>query len=534
MHICGADDHMARANARETGIIEEIQLLNKHRNPTNSYAIFDTVLWEIAKQQPQLTLYLNTTMDAAQVQNGHVTSVSCYQQTTETRLALFAKLFVDATGDGLLAALAGVPFQVGREAKSTYGESYAPEAADHYTMGNSLMFKARHTGHPVPFVCPDWAYRYSEEDLLNRGHGDATSGYWWVELGGGKLDVTEDYELLRDELQKTVYGIWDHIKNSGEHQADDLELEWMGCLPGKRESRRFVGEYVLTQMDCQNGRRFTDAVAYGGWPMDVHTVEGFLNGGSEPTIWIHLKDVYTIPYGCYYSQKVDNLYFCGRVISASHMAFASARVMATCAVGGQAVGTAAAMAVHKQCTPHALCKHINELQQALLRDDCWLPGIERKDEQDIAPLCKAEASHTLMGYDVQNLLHGASRRIDDASNAWAGEVAKLPTVTLTLPEKMNVRTVSLLFDSNLSREITISINQEVLGRQVQGTPPELVRDFTLLYLENGQEVGRQHVKQNWRRRCVIENESPIGCDQLQLLEFTTHGSSKIVIYEVRI
>ena len=130
MHICGADDHMRRPHARETGIIEEILLEHKRRNPTNSYAVFDSILWEKAAFCENLTLLLNTCVDGVTMREGRIESVSAYQQTTEKRLTLYAPLFADATGDGSLGAWAGADYVVGREARSAYGEPHAPERAD--------------------------------------------------------------------------------------------------------------------------------------------------------------------------------------------------------------------------------------------------------------------------------------------------------------------------------------------------------------------------------------------------------------------
>ena len=172
MHICGADDHMSRPNARETGILEEILLEHKRRNPTDNYAIFDTILWEKAAFCPNLTLFLNACVDGVKMENGRIRSVTAYQQTTEKSFVLEAPLFADATGDGSLGFWAGADYAVGRESRDTYGESCAPEKADHCTMGNSLMFKARDTGAPVPFVKPDWANTYTEHELRHRIHQD--------------------------------------------------------------------------------------------------------------------------------------------------------------------------------------------------------------------------------------------------------------------------------------------------------------------------------------------------------------------------
>ena len=337
MHICVADYHAARANARETGILEEILLEHKHRNPENSFAIFDAILWEKAAFQENLTLRLNTRVTEVLTEGQKICGVKAVQMTTEKTMTISAHIFVDATGDGFVAAMAGADTESGREGKEVYGETYAPDETDSYTMGNSLMFKARDMGHPVPFVRPFWADVYTEDDMKNRSHREISSGYWWIELGGGTQDVIADGEEIRDELLKAMYGVWDHIKNGGDHGAENYELEWVGFLPGKRESRRIMGDYVLKEQDCKSAARFADTVAYGGWPMDVHVIEGFRKKNEEANVFLKLDDVYAIPYRAYYSRNIQNLMMAGRDISCSHMAFASTRVMGTCAVGGQGI-----------------------------------------------------------------------------------------------------------------------------------------------------------------------------------------------------
>ena len=312
-----------------------------------------------------------------------------------------------------------------------------------------------------------------------------------------------------------------------------MELEWVGMLPGKRESRRLLGDYVLNEADCAGGRRFADAVAYGGWPMDVHTVEGFLNDSDDPTVWLRLEDVYTIPYRCYYSRNIPNLFLCGRIISASHMAFASARVMATCAVGGQAVGTAAAIAVHRGILPREVGAHIRELQQTLLRDDCYIPGIRNEDADDLLRDAQISASHALPECEAENVLSGVSRTVGEQTNCWAAYAADHPTLTLRLAAPAAVRRIQLTFDSNLSREITISINREVLGRQSAGTPPELVCSCRLVFVRDGADVRHIDIEELWQRRCVLDLEQPILCDAIRIENIRTHGAKIIRIFEAR-
>lgn len=534
MHICGADYHMTRPNARETGILEEILLEHKHRNTENSYPIFDSILWEKAHFQENLTLYLNARMLDADAADGRILSVTAEQMTTEKRFRLSAPLFADATGDGMLGAKSGAEYRVGREGKAEFRESCAPDEPDSCTMGSSLMFHARDTGHPVRFVKPFWANTYTEEQLRRRDHSRITSGYWWIELGGGRYEIIRDGEIIRDELLKAVFGVWDHIKNGDDHGADNMELDWVGFLPGKRESRRLTGPYVLNENDCRAGRRFPDAVAYGGWPMDVHTVEGFLRENDEPTVWLQLPDVYTIPYRALYSANIRNLFLAGRAISCTHMAFASTRVMATCAVVGQAVGSAAAIAAAKKEDPAAVLEHIEVLQQTLLRDDCYIPGIENADPGDLARQAEVTASSFENGFEAKNVVNGTARAVGEHSNCWQAPVAGRPWLNLRFPRPVVIRQILLTFDSNLSREITISLSDEVLARQSPGTPPELIRDYTLRGFLQGETVFEETRHENYQRHCTVTLEHPVWCDRILLTLRATNGSDLARVYEIRV
>jgi hypothetical protein len=172
-------------------------------------------------------------------------------------------------------------------------------------------------------------------------------------------------------------GTWDYVKNSGNYETDNWELEFFGFLPGKRESRRMVGEYTVTANDLLENTPFSDTVAYGGWPIDDHYPDGFYHEG-HPNTNILPERPYAVPYRALYSKNVENLFFAGRNISMTHFAMSSMRVMATCALMGQAVGTAAALASRYGLTPHGVYTHrLAELQTALMEADCFLPALTR-------------------------------------------------------------------------------------------------------------------------------------------------------------
>ena len=165
MHIVGANSHGAKPNLAETGILLEILLENKRRNPYASFPVFDSVIWEKVRFQEKLDCYLNTNMDDVVVEDDQVKAIICHQNTTETEYVFYADMFVDATGHGTLSVLAGAISRMGSEDKFEFHEPNAPEIPNDSTMGNTIMFSAIDRGEPVKFIKPDWAYTFTEEDL---------------------------------------------------------------------------------------------------------------------------------------------------------------------------------------------------------------------------------------------------------------------------------------------------------------------------------------------------------------------------------
>ncbi|WP_105616973.1 FAD-dependent oxidoreductase [Vallitalea okinawensis] len=535
MHICGADMHSKRKNARETGIIEEILLENKKRNPNHSFSIFDTILWEKTNFQENLDLYLNTHMTEVFKENNKIHSVTATQLTTEKTFEFNAPLFVDTTGDMMLSELAVAGYMEGREGKNVFGEQYAPDENDSYVMGNTLLFRAVDTGKPVVFEKPFWANTYTEEDLRLRGHGEITSGYWWIELGGDGLDIKHDGEGLRDELLKALYGIWDHIKNQGDHHAENLDLDWVGFLPGKRESRRVIGDYILKEQDVLECRIFDDAVAYGGWEMDMHVVGGLKTTDKEPTNFIPSEDLYTIPYRSLYAKDIENLYIGGRGISASHMAFGSTRVMATCAVIGQAIGTAAAMAIEKETTPRGINQHMTELQNKLMKDDCYLPGFKNRDERDLAREAVVTCSSSLEGYDCDQVINGFSRMIKDESNCWMTKKGDDEDwISLDLVDVKEVKEVQVKFDPDLSTETMPTLSKNHQKRQHPSIPPQLVKAYRLEFWQDEELIHNLDVQNNHLRFRSHQLNEGIQCNQVKLILKDTNGDDNFSVFEIRV
>ncbi len=560
MHMVGADASGQRGaaletEAREGGIVEEIRLENCVHNPQRSPSIRDLILYRKCRAEPRLTLMLNTCVTAARVVGPRITHAIAERQSTEDRFTIAADVFIDCTGDGRLAAEAGAPWREGRESRAEYQESLAPSEADRKRLGSTLLFQARKHDRPMPFAAPTWACRFSENDLRLRPHATGTLdyglefGYWWIEWGGC-LDTIKDNETIRDRLLAIMLGVWDHIKNGGEHGAENWALEWFGFLPGKRESRRFVGQLTLCEADLMESRRFDDAIAYGGWPIDTHPAEGVDAPDQPPCSQQPVPKLYDIPLRACVSRSLENLMFAGRNISATHVAFASTRVMATCAVVGQGVGTAAARAISRGLAPSALAgdrESMRAIQQQLLRDDAFLIGVTATDPNDLARQAAVSASSQQPVGPATNALGGQTRcvhgeggvdgrRVAPGTQRWMSDPHEpLPAwIALEWPAPIRPTRIQLIFDTGLHRTLTFSLADDYVRQMIWGRPqPETVRDYTIEGRIEGNWRQLAHIKDNYQRRRTHElPHQPL--DAIRVTVTATNGLDHARVCQIRV
>ena len=454
---------------RETGLLSELEEKNIYGNPTLVPTLFDATLYGMLRENGNIQLLMNTSCLDAEMQEGRIVSVTGWQGTTYRLITVEAKLFADCSGDSILADLTGADYRKGREAQEEYGESLSPKVADHCTMGMSIILAARETDRPVKFTPPSFANVYPDDSCFSgdlgqsvhaqlRDHRIATSGanLWWVELGG-EGDSLYDADQIRDELLSCIYGVWDHIKNHGDHGMENWDLEWVGFLPGKRESRRYVGDYVMTESDILSGGYFEDEVAYGGWPMDDHNPYGMRKneGSNIPSVMIPVTEIYGIPLRSLYSKNVVNLLFAGRNISVTHVALSSTRVMGTCSLIGQAAGTAAAVALKHGISMRETAKHhYREVQTHLLNDGVYLPHVLRTPSN-----LTASARINLSEQERAVLLNGYERpRCDEVENGIWQNVGD--SLTFTFSKAEPIGTLRLQFDPDFGR-MSISDNKKM-------------------------------------------------------------------------
>ena len=535
---------------QEAGIIEELQCRNFFYNPLQRYPLWDDVIYSTVVEEPNIKLLLNTSVRDVVMNGENIAAVKCWNTNNYTEYTISGKLFLDCTGDGILR-LSGAKYRRGTEAKGDYNESFlSNEQANNATMGNSILLQLRKTNEHHPFKAPDWAYHFTDDDfnydtpkstipnqkfnykIIWRAHDN---NFWWVESSGVRFDTIFDANEIQFELKKIGYGIWEYMKNHPDGRCKDYELVWTGSIPGKRESTRYIAPYTLTQQDILSGGHFEDAVAYGGWTLDDHNPNGFENKGLASIEYI-INQGYGIPYDCLYSINVPNLMFAGRDISCTHMAFSGTRVMATCALMGQAVGTAADMIIDKGTTPAGLRKdYIKELQATLEDDDCMLPYRWRQ-VNELTKSAKTLAENEPMRNGIDREWNGEDNGVYAAVGA--------TNLTYTWDKTITTSEVRLIFDSDFKVRGKRMRKLEETTERVP-MPSEMAREFHIQvrvpaankkqakeYAANpnaGEWKTVATVKDNFRRLVKLSFDA-VETDGVRIVVDKTWGSDKAHIF----
>lgn len=540
MHIVGANMHGGRPGWREGGIIEELRLEDVANNQQGNWEMWDLLLYDKLYSEPNIKLLLDTTLYAAEVEGKKITRIMARCDKTEILYRISAKYFSDCTGDARLALEAGAETMWGHESREAFNEPLAWEKATKDTLGSSVLFTSREYDKPMPYKPPTWARKIEEKHLRFRGINSWEYGFWWLEWGGAH-DTIKENEMIRHELLSIVCGVWDYIKNSGKYpESANWAMDWVGMVPGKRESRRIKGDHILTQQDLMglNGD-FEDAVAIGGWGLDEHPPGGFDDTDKRPFVSVKLPEVYNIPLRSLYSKDLENMFMAGRNASCSHVAFTSTRVMATCAVMGQAAGTAAALCTKYGISPRQLYEDkgkLKELQQTLLRDDQSIKNLKFSDTEDLAKKAKVKASGQVAEGKPDNILTGTNRDLgeDGHSNRWVANMeAEGAWIELAWDKPLKFSQLELVFDSGFQRELTLSSANHVIHRVHRAPQPETVKDYVVYgRLAEGVEKKLLEVKDNHLRLCKHEIE-PIEVKSLRIHITATHGIKEARIYDVR-
>ncbi|MBR1836291.1 MAG: FAD-dependent oxidoreductase [Kiritimatiellae bacterium] len=548
---------------KEAGILEELQLRNFYLNPLLRYTLWDDVLLSTVRAEPNITLLLNTSVHDVEVSGGAggspaaITSLLAWNSNSQTRYRISGRLFADCSGDGILR-LSGAEFRHGREAPSEFGETYLKQGGDRRTMGNSILLQLRRTSEHHPFRAPPGAYHFTDADFARPADEPPPpdgarrvnylrlypeeNNFWWIEYGGN-LDTIADANEIQAELKKIAWGVWEYMKNHPDGRARGYELDWIGALPGKRESTRFVGPHILTQGDVTSGGRFPDVVAYGGWTLDDHHPDAFFKKGRI-SVEYGCPSPFGIPFGCLYSVNVPNLLFAGRDISCTHMGISATRVMGTCAALGQAVGTAAAMCLAHGIVPAELYGSasaeraaggsggaaprrslIPALQAALEDDDCMLPYRWRRPS---SPTLSARCAP-----EVEVLRSGIDRETPDGAEngLWLAPAgAQAPScATYEWDAPHRISGARLVFDSQMSFTGKRMRKLEATTERAE-MPPPLARAFRIEARSGGEWRTVFADPENFLRFRRVMFSAPVDADALRLVVESTWGGGNARVF----
>ncbi|WP_375752842.1 FAD-dependent oxidoreductase [Vibrio sp. HN007] len=496
--ILGATSHGGNNNrwAREGGIINELLLENQFRNPGGNPVIFDSILQDWVTREMNLTVILNSSVFHAETVDNHIQSIHAFNSQNSTMYQIAGKFFADSSGDGVLTHLSGAAYRMGAEEAEEFNEPMAPGDDYGKLLGHSLYFYSKDVGKPVDYVAPDFALKDVPALIPRYKNFKATDqgcSLWWIEWGG-RLDTIHESEEIKTELQKVVYGVWNYIKNSGEFpEAKNLALEWVGTIPGKRESRRAEGDYILRQRDIVDQIEHEDNVAHGGWSIDLHPADG-VYGAKGGCNQYHAKGVFGIPYRCMYSRNIENLFINGRLLSASHVAFGSTRVMATSAAVGQVIGTAAALCVEDRVKASDLLEPIrlNNLKQRLASDGHYVPKFDGLKQNNLATSAAISVSSEL---SLHSLPHNGEWKALIDSYAQLIPLYKQQKTVMTVPVKVTSPT-----------ELRVEIRKA--EKPENHTPETLVEWHSFLLTEEDTEVAiplNQGCSEQYLFVCFMQN-----------------------------
>ena len=524
----------AHRGHHETGIIYEIKNVRE-----NEHIPWSDVFERFVSKEKNLSVFSNMLILNAETENNNITEIYAVSTEDLNEHKFNATMYVDGTGDGWLGYYAGASYRIGREADFQHNEEFAPSSADGNTMSGCATrtvtdmtdticsYFAEDCGEENGFIAPDWALKLPEGDALGRKPEYIDRGHWWLEMPNDYDDVWES-EFVRDSMFRMATGYFHWLKNSWEHKerAKSYKLKALGTYNAKRESRRLIGDYILTENDYDGNANFEDAVCYSGWNIDVHHVKGIFSGAEGEFTLNRRVPITPIPLRCLYSKNIDNLFMVGRCISVSHIGLGPVRVQLTGATMGQAVATAAYLCKKYKATPREIGeKHIDELQQLLLKDGMSIPNVFNHDPLDLARGCTVTADSYIKGGEPQNVINGKTRLTDGDCHAWISKGNLPQSITLSLNEEKVISQV------RITLEMPFDSYQQCFLPAPE--PREMLADFKIEVESFGKWITVGEVSNNIQR-LVISDFNPLKATKVRVTAIKAKSTDKAIIPEIRI
>lgn len=351
-------------------------------NPAECYE--DGKKMDFVRNEKNISLFLNTHVTDVEMDGSTITALLARDIETGKLIKFKAPLFSDCTGDANVGYLAGADWRTGRESVGETGEPGAVPEADKQVLGASVQWYSKDTGADSPFPVFEYGKTFTEESVQKVKKGE------WTWETGMLRDQINEAERVRDHGLLVVYSNWSYLKNrsSVKEKYANLALDWVAYVAGKRESRRLLGDHILTQNDLLDEVPYEDGSVPTSWSIDLHFPDPansrFFPGEEFKSICTqeHIE-IYPIPYRCFYSRNISNLFMAGRNASVTHVALGTVRVMRTTAIMGEVVGMAAAVCHRNSCQPRKVyTDHFNQLKD-LMKEGCGKKGLENNQKFNV-------------------------------------------------------------------------------------------------------------------------------------------------------
>jgi hypothetical protein len=417
-----------------------------HYGPDNTAELYeDQRRIKLVRGQKNLTLFLQYRVNRVETRENTITGVIAQHTVTGERLHFAGKYFADSTGDGCVGYLAGADYEMTLDGH----------------MGRCNLWNVKDTGRPTSFPRCPWAIDLSDKPFPSE---EKQLGAWFWE-SGFYHDPIEKGEYIRDLNFRAMYGAWDALKNV-RGLYPNHKLNWASHISGKRESRRLLGDIVLTKQDIVDGVIYPDRCVPATWSIDLHLPDPLYDKSFEGDEFIskayytHYSKPYWIPYRCLYSRNIQNLFMAGRDISVTHEALGAVRVMRTCGMMGEVVGMAASLCKKYNTTPRGVYKdHLQQLKTMMIGEDMskWLEKAGRNLARDAE--ISVSSNYDASKYPKKNINDGRYDTKDNKSR-WLSSPSDSPDyVTFSWREPCTISAVRIIsgwFDGSQARDPVIN------------------------------------------------------------------------------
>ncbi len=521
-------------NYHETGIANEIKRICEKNKSTWQKAI--EILLE---ENPLVTVFTNTLCIDANTENCKIKSIEAVDTMTLEKYIFYGDMYADCSGDGWLGYYAGAAYRVGREATHEYGEKFAPESPDTLTMSGCLCkggkdwymrgFYMEEQNEETPFVSPSWAPKLPAGTENKREQKKMHTAEWWLENSNDYDDLWEE-EYARDALVCLGVGYFNWLKNESPQKEEfkNHKLTRIALHNSKRENRRIIGDYVLSQTDIAEGKEFDDVITYHGWGIDVHHPKGMYSGEEGP---FHLNmeiEPMPVPYRCLYSKNIENLFMASRCSSVTHLALGSTRIENTIITFGQTVGVAAYMCKKYNTTPRGIYeKHIKELQQHLILDDQTILELVNLDENDRSRSADiiATSENTEKSGFAKNVINGKLRSYENECNAWVSKNGLPQSICLKWNKAIDISLVQITAETDLTYPLYSFQDAPYFGFTA--------KDLIVELYHKGICVDKKEIVDNFKRQMRLKF-SGIKADEVKITVTETSGEDIVVLNEIRV